>query len=142
MNLSTVNATDNNMGCRPNPATSAAQYEILASAISTLMLVGGIETIKVERRVAGAASTLLASIAPFPEAPREIQEQGAVIKDAIAQIMAIAGVPGYVLTLEAEEMTNVVNGWKAAVDQARAANEGSNQVAPKGGSGEGSGSGD
>lgn len=137
MNIKTLD-TENRLIGPMSPASTQAMTNTLVYGVGTLMILGGIETIKIEQHLCGAGSYLHTSIASFPEAPDEIRAQGLVMKDAIAKIMATARISGLTITLEDEELSGVREQWESAVIEAKSASEGSSRVLYA--SGEGSGS--
>ena len=103
------------------PAGVAGQQ--LMEAIATIMtVVGGIESIKIEKYSAGMGSRLHVSIGLFPKAPEEVASQGVIIKDALAQIMSVANVTRAIVVPTDKELADMEKMWGDVTAEARQIN--------------------
>ena len=109
------------------PASEMSEFVV--EHVTALMTLGGIESISSVRFESGLGSRLHVSIAPFPEAPEEVERQGIVIKDALAQILSIANVSRVVMKPTKEDLAGIRKTWNDSVSAARIANGESGQDA-------------
>ena len=93
--------------------------------ISGLMLGGGINAISYTKYQAGFGSRLHVSVSQFADAPEDIKKQGVVIKDALAELMAIANLTRIVLNLDDKELDGVKADWDASIREAANSNSSS-----------------
>ena len=124
------------IGRAPAPVSpAAASAEYMVEHITALMTMGGIESISAQRYVSGAGSRLHVSMSPFADAPKEIVDQGVIIKDALAQIMSVANINRLVMNLDDDELARTKEMWTTSVRRSKVASEGSGQDFSVGGSG-------
>ena len=107
------------------PASVMTDY--ITEHVSALMIMGGIESIVLQKYNSGFGSRLHVTIAPFANAPEAVKTVGIVIKDAVAQILSVANVTRLVLKPSEEEMSDVMSTWESATKDARITNSGSGQ---------------
>lgn len=107
------------------PASAMADY--MCEHVTALMILGGIESIVLQKYNSGFGSRLHVTIAPFANAPQAVKTVGIVIKDAIAQILSATNVVRLVLKPTDEEMSEVASTWDRATRDARITNSGSGQ---------------
>ena len=92
------------------PASVVAQY--VAKRVAELMSVTGIESISAHKYECGFGSRLHVTVSAFQSAPKEISDQGIVIKDALAQILSIANVARLQLKPFEEDRREMEAMWK------------------------------
>ena len=107
------------------PASAMTDY--MCEHVTALMILGGIESIVLQKYNSGFGSRLHVTIAPFANAPEAVKTVGIVIKDAVAQILSVANVTRLVLKPSEEEMSDVMSTWESATKDARITNSGSGQ---------------
>lgn len=107
------------------PASSMADY--MCEHVTALMILGGIESIVLQKYSSGFGSRLHVTIAPFANAPEPVRNVGIVIKDAVAQILSVSNITRLVLKPSEEEMSGVMSTWESATRDARITNSGSGQ---------------
>lgn len=101
--------------------------------VAALMVLGGIESIVLQKYASGFGSRVHVTIAPFSRAPEAVKTVGIVIKDAVAQILSVANITRLVLKPTEDEMINLMSTWKKSTEDALMANAGSGQdFTPKG----------
>lgn len=92
------------------PASVVAQY--VAKRVAELMAVTGIESMSAQKYECGFGSRLHVTVSAFQFAPKEISDQGVVIKDALAQILSIANVAHLQLKPSEEDRKDMEAMWK------------------------------
>lgn len=108
---------------RETPASVMSEYVI--EHATALMTMCGIESISSQRYSSGFGTRLHVSIAPFANAPKEIVDQGVIMKDAIGEILAVANVARIVIKPSDDEMNGIRESWRQAVETANLRNENS-----------------
>lgn len=97
------------------PAEDMTDY--LVDKIDAMMICCGIKELSVQRYVCGFGSRLHVTMTPFEDAPSEIVKQGLVVKDALAQLLAVVNLTKLGLSdFTAEEMANIRAMWASAVE--------------------------
>lgn len=112
-------------GAAETPASCVTDYVV--ELVTSLMTLGGIESINAKRYSSGFGSRLHVTIAPFPKAPKEVKAQGVVIKDAIATILSVANITRVVMKPGDDDMAAMEKMWDDSTRAANAANGGSGQ---------------
>ena len=107
------------------PASAMKAY--MCEHVTALMILGGIESIVLQKYNSGFGSRLHVTIAPFAKAPEAVKKVGIVIKDAVAQILSVSNVTRLVLKPSDEEMDDMMSTWDSATKDAMTANSGSGQ---------------
>lgn len=107
------------------PASAMTDY--MCEHVTALMILGGIESIVLQKYNSGFGSRLHVTMAPFANAPEAVKKVGIVIKDAIAQILSATNVVRLVLKPTDDEMSEVASTWESATRDARITNSGSGQ---------------
>lgn len=111
------------------PATPASVMgRDLMENVYSIMALNGIEAISLHRYSCGLGHKTHVIISHFPDAPAEIVNQGIVIKDAIAQMLAISNIWRVVITLTDEDNA-VREYWAKSVEAVRTSAAGSGQDA-------------
>lgn len=113
------------MASEATPASSMSEYVV--EHVVALMTIGGIESISAVRYSSGFGSRLHVSIAPFADVPKEVADQGVIIKDALAQILSIANINRIVLKPDEKDRSKIRESWSESVKDARFSNMGSGQ---------------
>lgn len=103
------------------PAGAIGQ-QLMENIASIMTAVGGIESIKIEKYVAGMGSRLHVSIGLFPKAPSEVANQGIIIKDALAQILSVANVTRAIVVPTDKELADLEKMWNDIVTDVRSKN--------------------
>lgn len=120
-----------------SPETPAScMIESVMEHVTSLMTIGGIESISAQKYVCGFGSRLHVTIAPFAKAPDRVKAQGVIIKDALAQIMSIANITRVVMKPSKSEMKKMSDAWRKSIADADSVNGGSGQDFSGSGDGE------
>lgn len=102
------------VGVPVTPAEAMTDY--LVDHINAIMISCGIKTLDIQKYTSGFGSRLHVTMTPFEDAPPEIVSQGLVVKDALAQIMAIVNLARQsVDNFTKEEMDNIHALWNKSV---------------------------
>lgn len=110
------------------PETPAScMIESVMEHVTSLMTIGGIESISAQKYVCGFGSRLHVTIAPFAKAPDRVIAQGVIIKDALATIMSIANVTRVVMKPSKSDMKKMSDSWRKSIADADSVNGGSGQ---------------
>ena len=107
------------VGVPVTPAEAMTDY--LVDHINAIMISCGIKTLDIQKYTSGFGNRLHVTMTPFEDAPQEIVTQGLVVKDALAQIMAIVNLARQsVDNFTKEEMDNIHALWKKSVAASKA----------------------
>lgn len=79
--------------------------------LAPFMLLGGIQELRTSRYEVGAASETIVTASFFKDVPREVVKRGAVLKNHIMAIAAVAGITGIALRLSEKEMADNMSLW-------------------------------
>lgn len=100
------------------PAESMTDY--LVDHINAIMICCGIQSIETRKYTSGFGSRLHVTMTPFPDAPSEIVTQGLVVKDAIAQLLAVVNLSKQSLSdFKEDEMANIHAMWSQGVEASK-----------------------
>lgn len=105
--------------------TASVMAGSVAEHVAALMVFGGIETVSSEIVANGYATSMRTSIAYFTEAPQQIRNVGAFIKDDLARILAVANINRVIVKPTKAERIDMREGWSNAINDANTANGGS-----------------
>lgn len=120
-----MNAEVNYAASPVTPAFIVGQEFI--EPITTLMSYCGIEAISADKYNCGYGSKLHVTISAFSGAPQKIVDQGIVVKDALAQLLAVANINRLVIKPSEMDLEGLRSGWRKYVHDASVANRGSGQ---------------
>ena len=112
-------------GGQETPASVMAEY--MVERITALMVMSGIESISSQRYQCGAGSRLHVTIATFAGAPKEVTDQGVVIKDALAQIMSVANIVRIHMKPSEADLNSMKSTWAESSKKAKELNESRSQ---------------
>ena len=112
------------------PASIMTEYVV--ERITALMVMAGMESISAQRFECGLGSRLHVTISAFAGAPKDVTDQGIVIKDALAQIMSVANVVRIVIKPSESDLSDMKASWADSAKRAKNKNSGGagDQVAP------------
>jgi hypothetical protein len=97
------------------PAEDMTDY--LVDKIDAIMICCGIKEIVAQKYTCGFGSRLHVTMTPFEDAPPEIVKQGLIVKDALAQLLAVVNLTKLGLSdFTTDEMDNIRAMWASAVE--------------------------
>lgn len=113
-----MNATaSNNPESRTAPLFPAA--EKVSEAVLILMQVFGLQSIKCRKIKSADYERIVADVTAFSGVPEEVSSAGILVKDDLARILAAVGTVELGITATADDVIQLLGGYKSMLDLAR-----------------------